>query len=201
MFPRRYVACVGHNLSERRAGELREENRRRDSAGWVIEKDGLVTEPQTPAALAARGALLRGFCRGREDCFRKVTFNAPMWCARGFGFVPLSDAKAAYRCAIVSCGLNWQAESYPHGLPLGSYLGNPHASIAVSCPCGAGALKTFTVRRFVQLIGRAGTGSPALAAACLPSSLIRGPCSWCRERRWSITLHVAPSPTLKLPTK
>lgn len=179
---------MGHNVSERKLRELDAVQRSRLAAGWVVEKDGRVTQPQTPAAVRSRGAVLIARCTKREDCYRRVTFDPELWCARGLGLTPLAEVLAAYRCAVLPCRLDWLPERFPAGSPVGAHLHDEAAKIVVTCPCGAMRPRTFTLRRFAELTAHAGPARLAVPAEHLPPSLIRGACSWCRERRWRFRL-------------
>ena len=189
---------MGHNISDRRAREMELAERSRAVAGWVLRPDGKVEQPQTPAALAARRAVLLGRCGKRPDCGRRVTFDAALWCARGHATTPLKDLLETYRCGLIPCRLDWAPERYPSGLPLGAWLAIPEAQVVVACSCQGFKpqrlpVQTFA-RRVVESLGPAALAIPAAPArppepVALSPSLIRGPCPCCRESRWRIRLH------------
>ncbi len=194
---------MGHNTSERRERELEAEARRHASAGWLLQADGKVEEPQTPAGVLARGSVLTGRCGKRPDCGRRVRFDARAWCASGHGVTPLADILDSYRCGLVPCRLDWAPETYPSGLPLGAYLSDPAANVIVSCGCGGLKPRRYPVRAFARLVVQGG-GSAALALPAPPArppapvalspGLIRGACPACGDRRWRITLFRSQSP-------
>ena len=183
---------MGHNLTDRKARELDAAERSRLVSGWTVTKDGRVEQPQTPAAVRARGAHLEARCGKREDCKRRVTFDAVLWCERGMGLLPLSEVLAAYRCSLIPCRLDWRPESYPQGSPLGAVLYDPGATVTVSCACGRLKPQTFPIKSFAEFVARADPRNLAIPANRLPSSLVRGVCPWCRERQWRFGVHRTP---------
>ena len=181
---------MGHNLSDRK---LRSMEARADSEarkGW-IERNGRWEAVRTPAGVLARGGELKAACRKREDCFRKASFDARWWVDHGLGTIPLDEALASYRCGLVRCQLCWELERYPRGTPLGHYLGEPGARVHVVCGvCRTGG-RDFTIKRFIEQIERAATGTGGMPADQLSGALIRGACTGCGVRHWRVTFTAA----------
>ena len=187
---------MGNNLTDRRVRELAGAERGRLISGWLLPSDGRVEEPQTPAALLARGATLQARCGKRPDGGRRVTFDAAAGCDAGHGLTDLKEVLPAYRCGLIPCRLDWLSERYPSGRPLGTYLRDAKASVVVTCESGELRPKHHPVRTFAEAVV-AGEGPAALAwpveparegPVILPTRLIRGACPWCKERRWRILL-------------
>ena len=195
---------MGHNVSERRARELELAERSRAQSGWVVQKDGTVDLPQTPAGVLARGSKLTGRCGRRPDCGRRVTFDAAMWCRSGHALTRLEDVLDSYRCGLLPCRLDWAPEIYPGGPPLGAHLSDAGAHVTVACDCGGFRPLGFSVRRFAELVAQA-SGPTALIIPPVPPipregplryppRLIRGACPACGERRWRILVAPTPRP-------
>ena len=181
---------MGHNLSDRKLRSMEAQADSDARKGWR-ELHGRWEAVQTPAGVLARGGELKAFCRKREDCFRKATFDARWWVDHGLGTIPLEEALSTYRCGLVRCRMGWEMERYPRGTPLGRYLGEPGARVRVVCGICKTEGREFKVKRFIELIERAGTGSAGTPADQLSGALIRGACPGCGVRHWSVTFSTA----------
>jgi len=114
---------VGHNVSDRKLRGIQAERAasERKLAGW--RWDGNKLEPlATVEGVLARGGVVHGRCGGGE-CRRYVRVDLQWWARHGLGDVALTVAQQAYRCARLGCGLSWQPEIYPAGIPVQFYVG------------------------------------------------------------------------------
>lgn len=71
----RWERRVGHNLSDRKLRSMEAQADSRSRRGWAKLHDRWEAV-QTPSGVLARGSELKAFCRKRDDCFRKATFDA-----------------------------------------------------------------------------------------------------------------------------
>jgi len=78
------------------------------------------------------------------------------WARHGHGDVTLTVAQQAYRCARLGCGLIWQPETYPAGVPVHFYVGTD-VKLATKCrKCGAG--RSYAAEQAIAALERSETG-------------------------------------------
>ena len=180
---------MGHpgNWSERKRASVEAEERIKRRFGWWRASRADAWEPvASPLGVHLRGARLTARCSA-GDCSRHVRFDAKMWIARGMGDLNLGTIKAAYLCARTPCGLAWQNEIYPEGVPLIGYV--EVAGAEVVCTCTACKLrKTLTARAFVDWLVDRGR-SPNVPAWSL-NRTVQGACPTCGASAWSVQLRV-----------
>lgn len=180
---------MGHpgNWSERKLAEVESAERSKRAHGWwrAGPRDNW-THVDSPAGVLARNARLSARC-GSHDCSRRIRFDPHFWIARGMGDTQLGVIRTAYMCARTPCGLQWQGESYPRGVPLIAYTALEGAEVSVACGrCQKS--KTYTAQQFVDRLIAAGR-SPNVPGWDL-HGCVQGACRTCGERQWTVTLRV-----------
>ena len=173
--------------SERKRAEVEAAERAKRAHGWwragPTDKWAAV---DNPAGVLARDARLSAKC-GSHDCSRHVRFDPRFWIARGMGDALLGVIRTAYMCARTPCGLQWQGEIYPRGVPLMAYTGAEGAQVTVGCRLCKGR-KTYTAHQFVDRLLAAGR-SPNVPGWDL-HGCVRGNCRSCGGSAWSVSLRV-----------
>lgn len=152
--------------------------------GWTAAS-GLLEPDPSIAGFLARGEEVKGFCDQR-DCRRRCHVDLERMVRRGFGALPVAQAKSFMRCnQLTGCGLDFHADRTA-GLPLSTLLGRAHVRIRIKCDgCGF-----FRAARVETLIKRFTTdrlrGDTVLTSEV--RSKITGPCRTCRTSSWRVDI-------------
>lgn len=105
------------------------------------------------------------------------------WARHGLGDVALSIAQQAYRCARLGCGLSWQPEAYPAGIPVQFYVGTD-VKLAIKCrKCGVG--RSYTADQVIAALERSEAGDGNAGVNEL-GQRVRGKCKACGYPGWVV---------------
>ena len=177
---------IGNWSEQKRAAVEVAERAKRAHGWWRAGLNERWTEVDTPAGVLARHARLSARCSS-HDCSRRVRFDPRFWIARGMGDTRLAVIRTAYLCARTPCGLHWQGETYPRGVPLIAYAALESAEVSLACG-RCRSRKTYTARQFVDRLIAAGR-SPNVPGWDL-HGCVQGACRSCGGRQWSVTLRI-----------
>lgn len=157
-------------------------------AGWR-QIDGKAYPLTTPRGLLARGGILRGRCDTGE-CRRRVNIDLGAWIAEGHGDRELDALVLDYRCGRSGCGLRFDPEYFPRGLPLQSYVAGEER-IEVRC-ASCTRLHTMTAEKLIASLVRRGIGTGNIGIVEL-ATRIGLPCRACGKQNWQVTLRRPPA--------
>ena len=159
--------------------------------GWCWNGERLVMDDSPEGALARRMVCFGG-CRLHPECTRRVALELGQLIGQGLGRAPLQEVRHRYECSRrPHCGMSW-ADSYPEGVPLQAYAGDPDVWLSVTCEaCKASQL--FTPERVIQALELSGRGDGNTGVRVLAGAM-RRPCTSCRATRWRVELERVPAP-------
>lgn len=176
---------MGHNISERKRAQR--EAAARACPGWW---PGTWAKMETPLGVLARGGAIHARCSRPPECGRRVTIDCRRWAEMGLGDADLADVRLSYRCALPVCGLTFQPEIYPRGLPLMGWAADEKAFVLVECTCGFG--RRLRIADYVRAAVAAGTGGWGMTRAEVGARQVRGACR-CGARAWRVRLEGVPA--------
>lgn len=180
---------MGHNISRARQEAQAERQRLARLAqhvvpGWRLElsPERIVPTPDLLGALQ-RGQKLLYRCE-RPDCGRRVEPDLDGLVRAGHGHQTPGWLTHLLQCRHpLGCRLKLSAETYPQGVPLVGYLGDPEALIALRCE-GCGLTLTRGVEETIARLIATRRGNGATGVLEL-GQRVRGPCRKCRGRRFA----------------
>lgn len=152
--------------------------------GW--RSTGARIEPvKTPRGLLARGGMMRARCDTGE-CRRRIDMNLDSWIDHGHGDSELDTLIAAYLCGQLRCGLKFDPEYFPRGIPLQHYVGREERIEVLCASCGR--LRPMTAEQLIAALLRRGLGTGNTGIVEL-STKIRSPCRACGKQNWKTSLR------------
>lgn len=180
---------MGHNISRARQEAHAERQRLSRLARYIVPGWRLQLSPDRIVPVPdLRGALQRGqrllFRCERPDCGRRVEPDLEAIMRAGHGHHASGWLLELLQCRHpLGCRLKLSAETYPQGVPLVAYLGDPAALISLKCE-GCGLTLTRGVEDTLDrlIAARRGDGSTGVLEL---GTRVRGPCRQCRGRRFS----------------
>ncbi len=140
---------------------------------------------QTPRGLLARGGMMRARCDTGE-CRRRIDMDLNAWIEHGHGDSELSTLTAAYLCGQLRCGLKFDPEYFPRGIPLQHFVGSEERIEVLCTSCDR--LRLMTAEQLIAALLRRGTGTGNTGIIEL-STKIRSPCRACGKQNWKTSLR------------
>ena len=107
---------------------------------------------RTPRGLLARGGMMRAKCDTGE-CRRRIDMDLNAWIEHGHGDSELSTLSAAYRCGHLRCGLDFNPEYFPKGIPLQYFVGREERIEVLCASCEQ--LRLMTAEQLIAALLRA----------------------------------------------
>lgn len=125
------------------------------------------------------------------ECRRRINMDLDAWVEHGHGDSELGTLIAAYRCGQLRCGLSFDPEYFPRGVPLQWYVASEDR-IEVRC-ASCGQLRFMTAEQLIAVLLRRGTGTGNTGIVELPTR-IRSPCRACGKQNWQTAIRSPPAP-------
>ncbi len=125
------------------------------------------------------------------ECRRRIGMNLDAWIEHGHGDSELRTLVAVYQCGQLRCGLKFDPEYFPRGIPLQWYVASEDR-IEVRC-ASCGQLRLMTAEQLIAALVRRGTGTGNTGIVEL-STRIRSPCRACGKQNWQTALRSPPAP-------
>jgi hypothetical protein len=150
--------------------------------GWTAASGLLEPDPSIAGHLA-RGEEVKGFC-DQKDCRRRCHVDLERMVARGFGVLPVAQAKKFMQCGVITgCGLDFHVDRTA-GLRLSALLGRAHVRIRIKCQ-GCGFFRAAKVESIIAKLSTGTVRGGDLLTTDIRSR-ISGPCKTCRKSSWRV---------------
>lgn len=157
--------------------------------GWSRE-NGCYLPIGTVSGCAARRVRLCARCKA-NGCGRRVELDWAELTRMGYADVLAHDVQKMFECRRPGpCGLRWEPEQYPAGVPLAALVDQRRgaAPAAVVVACEACRRQTvYTPLELAAVLARRAAGGLHTGLIELQAS-IRGPCR-CGARRWTVAVR------------